>query len=257
MIVRPYILVFGARQGQIGITIFFKGLSCFLRQHDNKMKSTLCKPWLVPTMVNGLAIWNRGYQWLTGLSHGTYWCIWAEVKDKVIYKVHGNQCKLKGQRSTVNASAALKQIFEDNALPQPHLQQTMPDGSALCQHHLPLGMTKKDVLETINKTLQDREESKISSSTLYKIWCGQFCNVKTPSKKRMSKCKVCDELKNAIEHSKCKKLREGISNGGQFIYVMCMMLEYCMLLGGRKPYQTWRSQCALPLMEWIRIQLLC
>lgn len=91
-------------------------------------------------------------------------------------------------------------------MPKPHLEQNMPNGSVLCQHHLPLGMSKKVVLETVNKNLQDKAEGSISMCTLYKIWHGWFCNVKTPTKQQMSKCKICDEMKNAIEHCKCEDL---------------------------------------------------
>ena len=82
----------------------------------------------------------------------------------------------------------------------------MAKGSIVCQHHLPLGMTKKAVLERVNRKFQEREEKQISSSTLYKIWHWQLGNVKTSSKQWMSKCKTCDDLKNAIEHSKCENL---------------------------------------------------
>ena len=68
-------------------------------------------------------------------------------------------------------------------------------------------MTKKVVLEMMNKTLHDRDERQISRCTFYKIWRTQFCNVKTPSKQQMSKCKACDDFKNAIKHSKCEQLR--------------------------------------------------
>ena len=153
-----------------------------------------------------MTICNKGYQWLTGLLHGTYWCIWTEVKDKVIYRVHKNVGKLKEWGNTMNAFGDLKHIFEENALPQPHLQQTMVDGSIVCQYYLPLGMTKKVVFETINRNLQESPESQISSSTMYKIWCLQFGNVKTPSKQWMSKFKTFAHLKNAIEYNKCNNI---------------------------------------------------
>ena len=58
----------------------------------------------------------------------------------------------------MNALRALKHIFEENALPQPHPQQTMPNRSIVCQHHLLLGMTTKVVLEIVNTTLQMKEK---------------------------------------------------------------------------------------------------
>ena len=57
-------------------------------------------------MVNRMSVCNKEYQWWNGLSHGTYWCIWTEVKAKVIYRMHRNAGKLKEQGGTMKAFGA-------------------------------------------------------------------------------------------------------------------------------------------------------
>ena len=91
---------------------------CFLgQQSQGKPCEMPSKPRLIP-IVNGMTVCNN-YQWLTGLLHGTYWCIWVKVKDKVIYTMlRLNEGNLKEQGSIVNPFGELKHIFEENALPQ-------------------------------------------------------------------------------------------------------------------------------------------
>ena len=82
----------------------------------------------------------------------------------------------------------------------------MTNGFQVCEIDLSLGLIKKVLLETLNKTLEDGKHLSIGKSTFYKIWRSHFMNVKTPSKQRMSKYKIYDKFKGAIEQTKCEVL---------------------------------------------------
>ena len=91
------------------------------------------------------------------------------MKNCVVHKIHGNVKKLKGHRKSPHAIAALAHVVKQNAMPHPHVQQKLIDGSQECEIHLPLGLTKNVLMETLNKTLEDEKCLSIGKSTFYKI----------------------------------------------------------------------------------------
>ena len=125
-------------------------------------------------------------------------------------------------------------FWKKHALPQPHLQHKTKDGVVYCEHHLPLGMRKRDIFCSVNKALSSAGTSTVSKATLYRLWRREFRHFKTPVKQRMSKCKICDEMKNAIETATDIKVR------GRYIAMRNRHL--CHVFDSRKLYSYWKEE---------------